>query len=133
MTYTSLTLVQRAYNILTNTKKGPKTATKAIMMRYLLHVVGDMHQPLHNSNFFNETFPKGDLGGNMMKIALQNGTLVNLHAFWDAGAFRIHPSDDFLVRPLNDSARTYMENWANQLMEKFPYHEFGDADITYYY
>jgi hypothetical protein len=101
-----------------------------MMIRYILHVVGDMHQPLHNSAFFNETFPKGDLGGNLMKVVLQNGTTVNLHAYWDAGAFRIHPTNEFLVRPLNKSAVAYMEDWGNRLMDKYPYHDFGDADIT---
>ena len=45
-----------------------------------------------------------------------DGTKVNLHAYWDAGAFVLQPNDDFLVRPLNSSATAYMENWANQLI-----------------
>lgn len=39
------------------------TFERAFMARYLMHVVGDCHQPLHNTNFFNKTYPKGDLGG----------------------------------------------------------------------
>ncbi len=37
---------------------------RAFMARYLLHLVGDIHQPLHSTNFFNETYKNGDLGGN---------------------------------------------------------------------
>ena len=29
------------------------TFERAFMARYLMHVIGDIHQPLHNSNFFN--------------------------------------------------------------------------------
>ena len=65
------------------------------MMRYLIHVIGDMHQPLHNSNFYNATYKTGDFGGNLINLIVQSsniiqkidGTKVNLHAYWDAGAF----------------------------------------------
>lgn len=33
------------------------------MARFLLHIVGDLHQPLHSVNMFNETYKNGDLGG----------------------------------------------------------------------
>lgn len=33
------------------------------MARYLLHLVGDIHQPLHSVTMYNSTFKKGDLGG----------------------------------------------------------------------
>lgn len=33
------------------------------MARYLLHLVGDIHQPLHSTMMFNATYKTGDLGG----------------------------------------------------------------------
>jgi len=36
---------------------------RAFMARYLLHVVGDIHQPLHDTMMFNGTYKTGDLGG----------------------------------------------------------------------
>lgn len=85
------------------------------MVRYLLHVVGDMHQPLHNSNFFNESHTKGDLGGNQVFVYVikfiylkkLDGTKVNLHAYWDSGASVLQPNDDLLVRPLNETSFNY--------------------------
>lgn len=38
-----------------------------------------------------------------------DGTRINLHAYWDAGAFVLQPNDDLLVRPLNESSITYLE------------------------
>ena len=41
---------------------------KSIALRWIIHFVGDMHQPLHDTNMFNEDFPNGDRGGNNFKI-----------------------------------------------------------------
>lgn len=77
------------------------TAQRALFARYLIHVVGDIHQPLHSVSMYNETFPNGDRGGNSLKIQLMNGTLRDLHSFWDAGAFRIQNDSWYIVRPMN--------------------------------
>jgi hypothetical protein len=53
---------------------------KAIMICWLLHLVGDVHQPLHSTALFSQTlFPEGDRGGNLIKTK-QRG---NLLALWD--------------------------------------------------
>lgn len=44
------------------------TKGKAEMLRYIIHVIGDIHQPLHNANFYNETYKEGDHGGRLMMI-----------------------------------------------------------------
>jgi hypothetical protein len=60
--YNSIDAVKRARSVLVNTKTIhlDHSWAKAQMVRYLLHVIGDMHQPLHNSNFYNESYTKGD-------------------------------------------------------------------------
>lgn len=62
---------------------------KGIFMRILIHVVGDMHQPLHNVNMYNNTYANGDMGGNYEKIILLNGTAMNMHSYFDSGALRL--------------------------------------------
>jgi hypothetical protein len=53
---------------------------RAVMLAWLFHTVGDIHQPLHGAAMFSvKLFPEGDRGGNSVKT-LQNG---NLHALWD--------------------------------------------------
>jgi hypothetical protein len=53
---------------------------KAIMLAWLVHVVGDIHQPLHSSALFSQNlFPKEDHGGNSI-LTKQHG---NLHSLWD--------------------------------------------------
>jgi hypothetical protein len=51
-------------------------------LRWLVHVVGDVHQPLHTTQRFSDQFPTGDQGGNLCLI---NRTERNLHALWDQG------------------------------------------------
>jgi S1/P1 Nuclease len=55
---------------------------KAIYLCWLLHLVGDIHQPLHCVSMFSERFSQGDRGGNLVAIRVRSGPL-NLHAFWD--------------------------------------------------
>ena len=51
---------------------------------WLLHVGGDVHNPLHCTARFTQSHPKGDQGGNQVFVkpsATNPGT--NLHALWD--------------------------------------------------
>ena len=53
--------------------------------RYMIHLVGDIHQPLHASSLYSAKFPNGDRGGNSFKINYpDNKEIKNLHALWDA-------------------------------------------------
>jgi hypothetical protein len=47
-------------------------------LKFLIHFVGDLHQPLHVS------FAR-DRGGNTIRVEA-NGVPMNLHQFWDAGS-----------------------------------------------
>lgn len=60
-----------------NTKKQ-----KAAAIRMLIHLIGDMHQPLHTATLYDKSHPKGDLNG--LKYRLKS-RYKNLHRFWDVG------------------------------------------------
>jgi hypothetical protein len=51
-------------------------------MCWLLHLVGDIHQPLHCVAFFSAEYPTGDQGGNL-RLVKDGETPINLHAYWD--------------------------------------------------
>jgi hypothetical protein len=59
---------------------------------WLLHMVGDVHQPLHATSRFDKEDPKGDEGGNLVIIcsAAQMASSQSkkcrseLHGFWDS-------------------------------------------------
>jgi len=53
---------------------------KSYDMTWLLHLVGDVHQPLHASTRVSSIDPEGDAGGNLVKLDCSK---CELHAFWD--------------------------------------------------
>jgi hypothetical protein len=59
----------------------PDTA-RALDLAWALHLVGDGHQPMHNSARITAREPEGDRGGNLFELSglYPNN---NLHAFWD--------------------------------------------------
>src|SRR5262249_476652 len=48
------------------------------------HLIGDIHQPLHNVAYFSNDpeFLEGDLGGNKFGVRI-NGRKWKLHTYWD--------------------------------------------------
>jgi hypothetical protein len=55
---------------------------KAYDLVWLLHLVGDVHQPLHCTARFSQTDRDGDDGGNGVKVC-SPGCGSSLHSFWD--------------------------------------------------
>jgi hypothetical protein len=55
-------------------------AERAVDLAWILHLVGDVHQPLHSSARVTESEPDGDRGGNDFVL---DERLRNLHAYWD--------------------------------------------------
>ncbi|MGD0652338.1 MAG: S1/P1 nuclease [Verrucomicrobiia bacterium] len=56
-------------------------SNQATALRYLIHFVGDIEQPLHCSTGVTTNQPTGDSGGNGFSL----GGGKNLHSFWDGG------------------------------------------------
>ena len=57
---------------------------KAVAICWIFHLVGDIHQPLHNASYFSSEpgFTHGDQGGNRFIVKI-NGRVWKLHAYWD--------------------------------------------------
>jgi len=66
--------------------KAKARALKAYDLVWLLHIVGDVHQPLHNASQYGAVFktpaPGMDAGGNDILISNYPG-FSELHGFWD--------------------------------------------------
>jgi hypothetical protein len=57
---------------------------KAVALWWILHLVGDVHQPLHSVTYQSTQFPQGDRGGSRFYIkARQEANTISLHKFWD--------------------------------------------------
>ena len=55
---------------------------RARFLAFLVHIVGDLHQPLHAVARVTASLPAGDEGGNLFKI---KHSASNLHSLWDSG------------------------------------------------
>ena len=93
--------------------KESKDAEKADALRYLLHFVGDIHMPLHNTARDTDAFPQGDRGGNDFKLIAPKGMKPeprNLHFLWDFGAGNFPQAE----RPLAPESRTTIAEIARE-------------------
>jgi hypothetical protein len=74
---------------------------------WLVHLTGDVHQPLHCTSRFTKSEPQGDQGGNLVEIAPSPPSRArNLHALWDdlAGS---------------DATDTYVNRYAAEITGEF--------------
>ena len=58
--------------------KNPSTpaAERILALKFLIHLMGDLHQPLHAADHH-------DRGGNCISLSPPQGAQNNLHAYWD--------------------------------------------------
>ena len=58
--------------------KSPSTppAERLLALKFLIHFIGDLHQPLHAADHH-------DRGGNCIGLFPPQGAQTNLHAYWD--------------------------------------------------
>lgn len=103
-------------------------AEKAVALCWILHLTGDIHEPLHNVSLFSaDYFPEGDRGGNLIDVRRAKD-VTNLHAVWDGLANRFEnlvPDDAARELLANDVADiNSIPAWANQyrgMAEEFVY------------
>lgn len=115
--------IQKGIDTLSNPKAGKWE--KAFMLRVLLHVVGDIHCPMHCIQLYSEKFPEGDKGG--MRFELSGPKELakkNLHSLWDS----ILLLDNLGVnnRPINTSTAQFIENLADTITRAHPREQFCD-------
>jgi len=100
---------------------------RGFALRNLLHLVGDLHQPLHAVARYSKETPNGDAGGNSFYISNVTG-ISNLHSLWDSGAGLF---DNSLVRPMPPSNATYIKNWAETAISRFNVSEiYNGTNVT---
>ncbi len=93
-------------------------AEKAIALAWILHLGGDIHQPLHTSARVTELEPKGDQGGNLFELTPKDTPRedkLNLHWYWDSIIGRN-------ISRQNDTCDSdYLPAIAQEITKKFPF------------
>jgi hypothetical protein len=64
--------------------KSPSTppAERLLALKFLIHFIGDLHQPLHAADHH-------DRGGNCIGLSPAQGAQTNLHAYWDVSVVEV--------------------------------------------
>jgi hypothetical protein len=109
--------VVQAINLAMSTLGSGTSAqtNQATFLRYLLHFVGDIQQPLHSSTAISASSPGGDGGGNGFYI---NGTWNNLHSLWDSGGGYLN---DSISRPLTSASQDILNSKVAAIETDYPY------------
>jgi len=113
-------------NLLTAALSDPSKSddVKSFDLVWLLHLVGDAHQPLHTTQRFTQQIPNGDRGGNEEKVDIGGTEPIKLHMVWDgilgesgpaaaaiAAATALPPADPVAAR-VSDPAIWFDEGFA---------------------
>ena len=112
----SFDVVQAIHLCITNLQDAAASESdRATSLRYLIHFVGDIEQPLHCVTGVTASMPEGDAGGNGFFIT---GTWKNLHSLWDAGGGFL---TDSISRPLTIFGQNTLNAKVAIIEAAFPY------------
>jgi hypothetical protein len=90
----------------------PPVQRKEALM-FLVHFVGDMHQPLHCAD-------NGDQGGNKVIVKFgdhPSDRPYNLHSLWDSGLLGKMPKEDDLFAVYSRESAAHAKKWAKGTVE----------------
>ena len=98
---------------------GAPDSLRSYDLVWLLHLVGDIHQPLHAVSRFTRELPAGDIGGNRIRLCA-SPCREELHFFWDEAVGRGGPTQArALARQLPTPAMkkiadTHIQDWVDE-------------------
>ena len=95
--------------------RGPE-ATRGLYLSLLLHIIGDVHQPLHCAERAD------DKGGNAVAL---RGAIRNLHAYWD-DAITVKYKLKGKSRGVSRATDARIEEVATSVESEFPLAKFGE-------
>ena len=117
--------------------------SKAIALAWVLHVGGDLHQPLHCISEYSTTYPQGDRGGNSQFVRAEAGKRVlDLHSIWDglilgsnsdreAGnmATKLDGRDDLAKAKMPAAGDLNPKHWADESFKLAVKHAYLDGKL----
>lgn len=109
---------------------------KRLALQFLLHLVGDAHQPLHAAD-------RHDRGGNDVRVAASGGRSGNLHHYWDTVFVKqlgTHPAEiaGRLIAGISAEHRRAWsagspEEWVRETFEIGKRHAYGGLPFDRHY
>lgn len=104
-------------------RKLPK-AEKSLYLKMLIHIVGDIHQPLHVGRL-------EDLGGNRVRVQWMN-VPVNLHQVWDERLIDLQQlSYTEFEKAINFTTKAMRQVWQKQPISQWIWDSYQLAEKIY--
>lgn len=107
--------------ILANPESKPEE--RALALSWVMHIMGDIHQPLHVSDQYSKISPTGNAAGTLEYVwdPLKDSAMP-LHLLWDSNTFRSTKLED-----IDRNAKELFEKYPrSSLSELKPYEGLGD-------
>lgn len=102
-----LAKLEQFRNVLRDPAATPDHKREALM--FVIHLVGDMHQPLHCSD-------NQDHGGNTVRIVFDNRP-GNLHSLWDGALLQRMGTEEAVYPRLLHDAERHRKSWGKGTVE----------------
>jgi hypothetical protein len=88
-----------------NPESSPKDRARALS--WVLHIMGDIHQPMHVSDLFSPDYPAGNAAATMSYVADPLGeSTIPLHLLWDSNTLRTTALED-----IDRNTREFMQKY----------------------
>lgn len=109
---------------------------KSYDLTWLLHIIGDLHQPLHAIARFSRADPKGDRWGNSEEVCVStyDGEQMVLHGYWDrllgdglSAQAAIEAAARIERAPEPEAAIADEATWAYESFEAAKTYAYGDV------
>jgi hypothetical protein len=99
-------------------------ANRIIALKFLVHFIGDCHQPMHLSK-------AEDKGGNMVQVQF-NGKGTNLHGLWDTGLItRDGKTYDQMARDYDTASPAQIKQWQSDAPMQWIFESYEAAGKFY--
>lgn len=97
---------------------------KKMAMRLLIHLVGDLHQPMHTAR-------KDDLGGNRVNV-MWFGQKSNLHRVWDEGLIEYQQlSYTEYAKAINHPTKEQFNKWSHDTLKESVFESYQACNKIY--
>ena len=112
-------------NCISDLKSSTKSKEeKVFAMKFLVHLVGDIHQPMHTGH-------AEDSGGNAVKVKLMRKE-TNLHGLWDSGLIDYAGlTYKELATVCGDVQKKDVKEWQTEDVAKWAYESYQITDQLY--
>lgn len=110
-------------NFATMANAESTTEERARALSWVLHIIGDLHQPLHVSDLYSAEYPAGNAAGTMSYVGDPLGTTIPIHLLWDSNVMRT-PS----LEEVDRNARAFIARHPRSSFPELEEHPVDDPD-----